>query len=119
MNRLENVQNRCLRNIYGYSLSYDELLEISGLETIEERRKKALHKFAHKAVNNPQFENWFPLNQNRTGRHGKKYVKMLAKGNRLYRSPLYAMRRILNETPMHDRHSNLNVMDLSHLFNTA
>ena len=81
MNRLENAQKKCLRNIYGYKLSYSDLLEISGLDTLEERRKKALHKFAHKTVVNPQFEEWFPLNQNRAGRHGKSILKSLLCGD--------------------------------------
>ena len=72
-------KKKCLRNIYGYGLSYEEVLELSGLDTREERRRKALHKFANRAAVNPQFEHWFPLNKNRSGRHGKKYEELMAK----------------------------------------
>ena len=116
-NRLETIQKKCLRNIYGYGLTYEELLEKSGLESLESRREKALTKFATKALNNPQFAHWFPLNKNRIGRHGKTYEEKYAKSDRLYNSPLFRMRRILNETPNNDRNSNLNIVDLSHLFN--
>ena len=63
---------------------------MSGLETMEERRKKALQKFANKALKNTQFEHWFPPNTNRTGRHGKTYEEIFA----LPQSSLY------NETPL-------------------
>lgn len=102
-NRLENLQKKCLRNIYGYGIKYKELLDMSGLETLEERRSKALLNFANKAVTNPQFKDWFPLNTNRAGRHGKKYAELFAKSDRLYKSPLFTMRRLLNETPSNDK----------------
>ena len=118
-NRLENIQKKCLRTIYGYGLSYEELLEKSNIETLENRRQKALRKFANKAANNPQFMHWFPLNKNRTGRHGKVYEELFARSDRLYRSPLFTMRRLLNDTPTHDRNCNPNILDLSHMFNLA
>ena len=118
-NRLENIQKKCLRTIYGYGLSYEELLEKSNIETLENRRQKALRKFANKAANNPQFMHWFPLNKNRTGRHRKVYEELFARSDRLYRSPLFTMRRLLNDTPTHDRNCNPNILDLSHMFNLA
>ena len=113
-NRLENLQKKCLRNIYGYGIKYEELLDISDLETLEERRNKALLKFANKAVANLQFKDWFPLNTNRAGRHGKRYEEVYAKSDRLYKS---TMRRLLNETPSNDKNCNPNFVDLSFLFN--
>ena len=94
-NRLETIQKKCLCCIYGYGLGYEELLDLSGLETLEARREKAILKFANKAANNPQFRHWFPTNKDRTGRHGKQYEEFFAKSDRLYNSPLYAMRRML------------------------
>ena len=92
---------------------------MSGLETLEERRKKALQKFANKALKNPQFEHWFSPNTNRTRRHGKMYDEFFAKSDRLYRSPLFTMRHLLNETPSSDRNCNPDYTDLSYLLNTA
>ena len=119
INRLENIQKKCLRTIFGYGLSYEDLLKKSKLETLEERRQKALLKFANKAADNPRFMHWFPLNRNRTGRHGKQYEEMFAQSDRLCRSPLFTMRRLLNDTPSHDRNCNPKFLDLSHMFNVA
>ena len=86
-----------LEHIYGYEKSYEELLIEADLKTLEERREIALLKFARKAAKNPQFVDWFPRNDNRQSkRHAKPYKEMQARSERLYRSPLYAMRRALN-----------------------
>ena len=34
-NRLENVQKRCLKMMFGYDKNYSELLQLSGLQTLE------------------------------------------------------------------------------------
>ena len=118
-NRLENIQKKCLRSIYGSQLSYAELLSRSGLDTLEDRREKAILKFAQKAASNPQFSHWFPTNTNRSSqRNGKKYEEKFAKSDRLYFSPLYTMRRRLNETPDKERVLDTHdIIDLSYLFN--
>ena len=117
-NRMGNIQKKCLRTIYGYGTDYEKLLELSGLDTLEQRRMNALLKFAQKASNNPQFRSWFPLNQNRSSqRIGKEYEEKQAKSDRLYNSPLYAMRRALNNSPSNNRNYNPRFEDLSHLFN--
>ena len=46
---LERYKKNCLRSIYGFNKNYEELLEESGLDTLEERRQKAIRKFAEKA----------------------------------------------------------------------
>ena len=61
--RLENLQKTALKIIYGFSRSYQSLLEISGLETLTQRRKKAVQKFASKTLQNQRFGNlWFEEN---------------------------------------------------------
>ena len=45
-NELEKVQKRCLRAIYGYDKQYLDLLQLSGLETLKDRRIKSFEKFA-------------------------------------------------------------------------
>ena len=105
---------------YGYGLEYDKLLEISGLETLERRREKAVLKFAQKACMNPQFMDWFPRNTNRSSQKtGKEFEERFARSDRLYNSPLFAMRRALNNTNKTERNCNPNHVDLSHLFNAA
>ena len=77
-------------------------------------------KFAQKSSKNPQFSDWFPLNYNRSSlRNPKKFKEKYAKSDRLYNSPLYTMRRYLNETPERERTYDLNIQDLSYLFNAA
>ena len=70
------------------------------MESLEDRRKNAILKFAQKAQKNPVYSHWFEENQNPrrlTQRKSKKYVEKLAKTNRLYKSPVYTMRRLLND----------------------
>ena len=116
-NRLENIQKRCLRSIFGHDKTCNELLAESGLETLEDRRTRAVKKFAEKACKNPQFEHWFPKNTNRSSqRTGKTYEELYAKSDRLYFSPLFTMRRLLNDSPC-TRTNNINAYDLSFMFN--
>ena len=54
--------------------SYDDLLQESGLQSLADRKKTALINFAKKAANNPQFEHWFPLNNNRQSERKTKKI---------------------------------------------
>ena len=117
-NRLERIQKQCLRIMYGYGKPYSELLKISGLRSLADRRREQFEKFAVNAVKHPVYSSWFPLNRGRSGTRNRKiYLEKLATTDRLYNSPVYAMRRHLNGTPYHDRFNNPNYQDLSHLFN--
>ena len=88
----EKIKKRALPTIYGYDLTYQQLLEISGLPRLEERREKAFARFAEKTSKNPKYSpSWFPLrNNNRTTRSNNPYLEEIAVGNRLYKSPLFA-----------------------------
>ena len=115
-NRLEGIQKNCLRSIYGFDKSYDQLLQESGLETLTSRRTRTVRKFAEKTANNPQFSHWFTLNDNRfSQRSSNIYKEYYARSDRLYRSPMYEMRRQLNNSEKETRTSDL--LDLSNLFN--
>ena len=94
---LERQQTQALKNIYGFHLSAAKLLKKSGLETLAERREKASLSFAIKCTKNPRFEHWFPKRKSshRT-RDRRPYVEMNARTERCRNSPLYAMRRQLN-----------------------
>ena len=118
INRLENVQKRCLKIMFGYKKNYQELLEESGLETLQARRTKALLKFAQKTSKNELYKDYFPLNESTTvTRNPKIFKEMFARTDRLYNSPIFAMRRALNNTPYHDRFNNPNYVNLAGLFN--
>ena len=104
--------------MYGYQKTYGALLEEAELETLEARREKQFLKFAKKASENPNYSEYFPKNNCtvNTRRH-KLFKEEFARTDRLYYSPVYAMRRALNETPYSDRFNNPNYIDLSFMFN--
>ena len=98
--------------IYGYNHTYDELLVKAQLTTLKERREAAFEKFARKAVKNPKYNHWFPLKENlRQTRHSNLYKEEKAVGNRLFNSPIFAMRRLLNGNKVQEE------VDLTGLFN--
>ena len=98
---LEKQQRRALRIIYGFDLSNQELLEKAKIRTMKERRIEAFEKFTVKLSNSSRFSSLFPENNVRAGnmelRHTKNYIEEFARTDRLYHSPVYAMRRYLNE----------------------
>ena len=73
--RLESLQRKALRIIYGFDKDYNTLMEVAGVETLKKRRDDASLKFATKLVNSDRFCNMFPLNyqHNFNTRKRKKY----------------------------------------------
>ena len=115
-NDLEKVQKKALRCMYGYKKLYTELLEESGLQPLKTRRQSAVLKFARKASENPIYARWFKKNPNLTStRNPTIFAESFARTNHLYNSPLYAMRRLLNNTP-YDPKPESGVLDLAYLF---
>ena len=100
-NWLERQQKRALKVIYGFEESYEEILERTGVQTLEERREIASNDFALKLVKSERFSGLFPLNhypEEMVGlRSQKKYKEKFARTDRLYKSPLYTMRRYFNQ----------------------
>lgn len=96
--KLERLQRRALKTIFGFNIPYKETLERSGLDTLSERRDKIFKKFCIKTSENELFRHWLPLNtpSKYNLRREKKYKEMHAKTERLRKSPLHAMRRLLN-----------------------
>ena len=96
--KLERLQRKILKIIYGFDESYDRCLGRSGLDYLAVRRSKLCEKFALKASLNPAFARWFPLNTPSTYslRHQKKYREFQARTERLRCSPIYMYRRLLN-----------------------
>ena len=70
------------------------------IETLEQRRKRAFLKFSNTAVLNERYKEWFPTireeRRNMNLRSVKTYQEFNCRTNRLYNSPLFAMRRVLN-----------------------
>ena len=112
-NELEKIQKRCLRIIYGFEFTYKQLLEKAGFESLKDRRERQFAKFAKKASENDKYKHWFPKNPTeRITRKTLVYKEEKATGNRLYNSPIFAMRRLLNNSQ-----SPLDNVDLTGLFN--
>ena len=97
---LERLQAQALKSIFGYEHSYSSLLQLTGLKRLQERRDARCDKLARKALQNDRFKHWFPLNSiARPTRHQLNYREEFARTKRLYNSPLYHMRRLLNGKP--------------------
>ena len=68
------------------------------IETLEERRKTALQKFAQKTVKNKKFgKKWFLENDDLPLRCREKYKILRCSSEREQNNPLNCMRRILNK----------------------
>ena len=86
-----------LKIIFGFGNTYNQLLEKTGLRTLKDRREEACLKFAIKLKDSECFSYLFPENPTFNLRVTKKYKEDFARTERMYMSPLYAMRRMLNE----------------------
>ena len=77
------------------------------------RRENAVLKFAQKTLKNPRYaDRWFPKRDIvQHTRANNPYIEEQAKGSRLYNSPLFSMRRLMNGS------ESDNVVDLSGIFN--
>ena len=97
---LENLQYSALKIVYGYDLNKKQLLELSSLPTLEKRRADLFRNFCVKVNKNPRFNNSWLVTRNFVGhdlRQQKIIVEKYARTERLFRSPLYTMRRNLND----------------------
>ena len=93
--RIEGFQRLALKIIYGFEVSYRVALERSGLERLADRQTKLCLSFAV----NPRYDHWFPTN-NRSEynlRTQKKFKEEFTATERRWRSPIFALRRLLNE----------------------
>ena len=92
---LERLQRRAVKIIHGKYASYSATLEKMGLVPLKERRQKLVEKFAEKNRNK---RGWFqPENSVRPQRLGERVQEKFARTERLRNSPLYYMRRLLNQ----------------------
>ena len=96
---LDRCQAHALRCIYGMGVSYAEMRRRAGVTTLRDRRVEQCDKFAAKCLKNENFKHWFPLTRGRSsGRGGgEKYQEQTARCKRQWNTPLFYMRRRLNE----------------------
>ena len=99
---LERVQKTCLRIILKHRYTnYDEALKIVNLETLSDRRDTLCLKFAQKCLKNENTRHMFPLhssshNMAKNIRHHEKYHVQHANTERLQKSSIPYMQRLLN-----------------------
>ena len=95
---LERVQKVALRIILdGDYSTYSKALEVTGLQTLSERRKTLCKKFALNCTKNEKTSDMFPMNPSlvKTRNHEKYYVQK-AETDRLKNSSIPYMARLLN-----------------------
>ena len=95
---IESLQRRILKIIYGYKTSYARALESSGLPSLEDRRREIVEKFVLKIKMNPNFGHWIPTHRPYVYnmRNVQRYQEETAHTERLYKSPIFTFRRLLN-----------------------
>ena len=77
--------------------SYDQALEILKLQNLSERRTMLASRFAQKCTKHERFENLFPKNNNQVNlRNKQEYEVKFATTQKLYKSSIPAMQRLLN-----------------------
>ena len=98
---LEQCQRKALRIIFNQNMSYSEMLIRANLPTLKMRRRTQFEKFCIKMSASERFKRkWLPEREDEETinlRKPKKYIEFGARTNRLFNSPLFAMRRYLNE----------------------
>ena len=95
---IERVQKCALRIILGTSYEdYSSALEISNLESLENRREILCLNFAKKACKNSKFQFWFRQKPKLATRQAKyEYCQPIARTERLQKGPISYLTRLLN-----------------------
>ena len=98
---LERVQKAAVRIILNKPYeNYEKALDNANLETLEKRREKLCLKFAKNSVHNEKTDKFFPINHKKhkmKKRSNEKYVVKHAKTERLKKSSIPYMQRLLNQ----------------------
>ena len=95
--RLENLQLRALKTIYGNATPVSSIRKKTDLKPLADRRETAVRNFAVKTSTAPRFEKWYPKNNKRQLRNPETYSIHKSRYDRLKDGHLNAFRRILNE----------------------
>ena len=99
--RLEKIQRDVYKTIFGVHLSYRTILKENDLFLLASRCQEMFDNFARKASTTPRFSSRWFLTRIFTHHDLRKEKKINYEGqsrtSRLYNSPLYSMRRRLNE----------------------
>ena len=95
---IERTQKVALKVIFGQKyISYEHSLKLTGLETLDSRRKKLSLNFAKKCLKYDATKWMFPQNRITINtRHPEKFIVTKAKTERLANSAIPYMQRLLN-----------------------
>ena len=100
-NKLEGIQRQALHIIYGWDVEITDVMKIKNIETLEERRKKAVLNFALKNESKERFgKRWFTEVNDSRQRRTHNYIKYrvpFCKTERMKSNPIVHMTRVLNE----------------------
>ena len=99
-NRLENLQAKVTRIVFGSDQTREERLTLAGLCPLQERRVARCRKFANKCLDSDRFKHWFLPHENTCSMRLRKTLNVQeyqALTNRRYNSPLFYLRRVLND----------------------
>ncbi len=96
---LEQVQRQCLRTMLP-NASYREALHITGLHTLEKRRRQLCLSFAQDLLGSEEFSCWLPRQRRdchgRVLRNNRKFDSLPSRTVRFTKSPLAYMTGLLN-----------------------
>ena len=100
--KLEKIQRHALRIIFGWNVNIEELMVAKGIETLNERREKAVVNFALKNEDRERYGKiWFKKNEGgeRSVRETtrRKYIEQKCRTERMRGNPITYMTRKLNE----------------------
>ena len=93
---IEQVQKRACRIIFGFNTPYDVLVNNNKIETLESRRERLTLSFAKKCEKSDRVGNWFKKKPQTNLRRSLTFEESFARTERLKKSPLFYMRRALN-----------------------
>lgn len=96
---IEKIQRRALKIIFGNQVAYHTALEFKNIPTLEQRRLTLVKNFALKTSACPRFgPKWFPQvgDRGRSTRQRARFQEFACRTERLRKSPLHFMRRLLN-----------------------
>ena len=99
VNDLEKIQKVALKIILQSEYeSYESALEITGLDTLHQRRNTLCKKFAKSCLKNEKTRSMFPLNSSSlNSRNYEKFYVQPATTSRLKDSAIPFMQRLLNQ----------------------
>ena len=96
--QLEALQKRAAKIIFGFGMSYGDVISTGKMELLENRRSRLCLSFAQKAAANPRFASWFPKKKQTdySTRNPELYQIDKHRTERMKRNPVTYMRYELN-----------------------